>query len=60
MIPFGIPEVQNALNALMQAGSEAIAWIQQIMGFEMEARGMVSSAAPEGWPKHLSMSLRIP
>jgi len=40
MIPFGIPEVQNALKALIEAGSEAIAWIQQIMGFEMEARGM--------------------
>jgi hypothetical protein len=40
MIPFGIPEVQNALKALMEAGNEAMAWIQKIMGFEMEARGM--------------------
>jgi len=24
----------------MEAGTEAMAWIQQIMGFEMEARGM--------------------
>jgi hypothetical protein len=40
MIPFGIPEVQKALKALMEAGNEAMAWIQQIMGFEMEARGM--------------------
>jgi hypothetical protein len=40
MIPFGIPPVQNALKALMEAGNEAMAWIQQIMGFEMEARGM--------------------
>ncbi len=40
MIPFGIPEVQNALKALMEAGNEAMAWIQRIMGFEMEARGM--------------------
>ncbi|MGD0230980.1 MAG: uroporphyrinogen decarboxylase family protein [Syntrophorhabdales bacterium] len=40
MIPFGIPDVQNALKALMDAGNEAMAWIQKIMGFEMEARGM--------------------
>ncbi len=40
MISFGIPPVQNALKALMEAGNEAMAWIQQIMGFEMEARGM--------------------
>ena len=40
MIPFGIPPVQNALKALIEAGNEAMAWIQQIMGFEMEARGM--------------------
>ena len=40
MIPFGIPEVQNALKALMEAGNEAMAWIQRIIGFEMEARGM--------------------
>lgn len=40
MIPFGIPPVQSALKALMEAGNEAMAWIQQIMGFEMEARGM--------------------
>jgi uroporphyrinogen-III decarboxylase len=40
MIPFGIPPVQNAFKALMEAGNEAMAWIQQIMGFEMEARSM--------------------
>jgi len=40
MIPFGIPPVQGALKALMEAGNEAMAWIQQIMGFEMEVRGM--------------------
>ncbi len=40
MIPFGTPEVQNALKALMEAGKEAIAWIEEIGAFEMEARGM--------------------
>lgn len=40
MIPFGIPPVQGALKALMDAGNEAMAWIQKIMGLEMEVRGM--------------------
>jgi hypothetical protein len=40
MIPFGIPPVQNALKALMDAGNEAMAWIQKIAGFEMEAKAM--------------------
>ncbi len=40
MIPFGIPPVQAALKALLDAGNEAMAWIQKIMGFEMQARGM--------------------
>ena len=40
MISFGIPPVQNALKALIAAGDEAMAWIQQIMGFEMQARGL--------------------
>ena len=40
MIPFGIPPVQDALKALIEAGTEAMGWIQQITGFEMEAKGM--------------------
>jgi len=40
MISFGIPPVQNALKALMEAGNEAMAWIKQITDFEMEARAM--------------------
>ena len=40
MIPFGVPPVQNALKALMDAGNEAMAWIQKIAGFEMEAKAM--------------------
>jgi hypothetical protein len=40
MIPFGIPPVQEALKALLDAGNEAMAWIQKVMGFEMQARGM--------------------
>jgi hypothetical protein len=40
MVPFGIPEVQNAFKALLEAGNEAMAWIEEIGPFEMEARGM--------------------
>ena len=40
MIPFGIPPVQAALKALIDAGNEAMAWIQQIVGFEMEVQSM--------------------
>jgi hypothetical protein len=40
MIPFGIPPVQEALKALLEAGNEAMAWIQKVVGFEMQARGM--------------------
>ena len=51
MIPFGIPPVQNALKALIEAGNEAMNWIQQIMGFEMEARGMGFPSAIGGAAK---------
>ncbi len=40
MIPFGIPPVQGALKALLDAGNEAMAWIQKVMGYEMQARGL--------------------
>lgn len=40
MIPFGIPPVQSALKALLDAGNEAMAWIQKIAGFETEAKAM--------------------
>jgi hypothetical protein len=40
MIPFGVPPVQNALKALLDAGNEAMAWIQKIAGFEMGAKAM--------------------
>lgn len=40
MIPFGIPPVQAALKALLDAGNEAMAWIQNIVPFELQARGL--------------------
>jgi hypothetical protein len=53
MIPFGIPPVQSALKALIEAGNEAMAWIQQITGFEMEVRGM-------GFPTALGGAAKAP
>ena len=40
MIPFGIPPVQNALKALIEAGNEAMVWIQKMVAFNMEAKAM--------------------
>jgi hypothetical protein len=51
MIAFGIPPVQSALKALMDAGNEAMAFIQKIMGFEMEVRGMGFPASIGGAAK---------
>jgi len=46
MIPFGIPPVQEALKALMEAGNEAMAWIQQIGAIEESfmSMGFVNAA----------------
>ena len=40
MIPFGIPPVQNALKAMMEAGNEAMAWIHEVVGFDVQAKSM--------------------
>jgi hypothetical protein len=40
MIPFGIPPVQNALKALIEAGNEAMSWIQKVGSFDMKAKGL--------------------
>ena len=40
MIPFGIPPVQNALQAMLDAGNEAMAWIQKIGAFDAKQQGM--------------------
>jgi hypothetical protein len=40
MVPFGIPPVQNALKALIEAGNEAMAWIQKMGAFDMETKAM--------------------
>ncbi|HUJ68953.1 MAG TPA: uroporphyrinogen decarboxylase family protein [Syntrophorhabdales bacterium] len=40
MIPFGIPPVQAALKAMIDAGNEAMAWIQKIAGFDAKQNGM--------------------
>jgi len=40
MVPFGLPEVQDALRALMEAGNRAMAWVQMVAAFDREARGL--------------------
>jgi hypothetical protein len=40
MIPFGIPPVQAALKAMIDAGNEAMAWIQKIGAFDAKQQGM--------------------
>jgi uroporphyrinogen-III decarboxylase len=39
-IPFGIPGVQKALQALIDAGSEAFVWAQKMGSFEKKAKAM--------------------
>ncbi len=53
MIPFGIPPVQGALKALIEAGNEALAWIQKVGGFEMEAKAM-------GFPSSIGAAAKAP
>ena len=40
MVSFGNPGVQKALKALIEAGSQAMAWDQYIGGFETKAKSM--------------------
>ena len=40
MIPFGIPPVQGAFKALIDAGNEAMAWIQKVGAFDMKQKAM--------------------
>ncbi len=40
MIPFGIPPVQSALKAMLDAGNAAMEWIQKMAAFDMGAKGM--------------------
>ena len=40
MIPFGIPPVRAAMQALLDAGSEAMAWIMKVAAFEVQAKGL--------------------
>ncbi len=39
-VPFGLPEVQAALKALMEAGSEALKWIGYVVKWEMEVKAL--------------------
>ncbi len=39
-IPYGLPPVQNALKALMEAGNEALKWVGAVGAFTNEAIGL--------------------
>jgi len=51
MVPFGIPDVQNALKALLEAGTVAMEWIHHIIGFETTAKSMGFVSAAGGLTK---------
>jgi hypothetical protein len=40
MVPFGLPQVQKALKALMQAGEEALKWVGKLGAYSMEFKSM--------------------
>lgn len=40
MIPFGLPPVQKALKALLEAGSLALSWIEKVGAFDMKTKAM--------------------
>lgn len=51
LIPLGIPDVQDALKALLEAGREAFEWAHHIMDFETEAQSMGFVSAAGGISK---------
>ncbi len=51
MVTFGTPDVQKALQALMDAGTRALTWIQHVGAFEAEARGLGFVSAAGGISK---------
>lgn len=40
MIPFGLPDVQEALLKLMEAGRIALAWVEEVGQLDVEARSL--------------------
>ncbi len=40
MIPFGIPPVQNALKALLEAGNAAMPWIEKVGAFTAKTKAL--------------------
>ncbi|MFC1643305.1 uroporphyrinogen decarboxylase family protein, partial [Myxococcota bacterium] len=53
MIPFGVPAVQAALQALMEAGNEAMQWIQHVAAFDRDARS-------QGYPSLIGGAAKAP
>ena len=36
LVPYGIPEVQTAIKALMEAGSEALKWVEVLVAYDKQ------------------------
>lgn len=51
MIPFGAPDVQDALRALLEAGRTAFEWIQHVGAFDMMVMGKGFVGAAGGLSK---------
>ena len=53
MIPFGIPDVQEALKIMVEAGNEAMNWIGQVGAFEADIRA-------HGYPTGIGGACKAP
>lgn len=53
MIPMGIPDVQKSLKAMMDAGNEAMAWVQHMADYEAKVKGM-------GYPVLIGGASKVP
>jgi hypothetical protein len=53
LVPYGLPDVQEAMKALMEAGSEALKWIGFAAGFDAEATTL-------GYPDFFGGGCKVP
>ncbi len=53
LVPYGLPDVQNAFKALMEAGSEALKWVAAAGGYDKEACSL-------GFPNFFGGGCKVP
>jgi hypothetical protein len=53
LVPYGLPDVQNAFKALMQAGSEALKWVAAAGAFDNDAKAL-------GFPNFFGGGCKVP